>query len=153
MPYRGFKSSTMFWARLLIEQRRLGYNHSLYQCNIARALRHHPIHLLPEGLSVLTETNACLSKPRFEHSWPWNIPLSWRNLHYQDTATVWVCSIRQHGYRETQMLCINLKHFRILPCPCLFWGLVTLTTICLGIVISGLSSLVKTNQISYPNWS
>lgn len=47
-PYRGFKSSTIFLARLLTEQRRLGYNHSLYQCNIARALRHHPIHLLPE---------------------------------------------------------------------------------------------------------
>ena len=90
-------SSTIFLARQLIEQRRLGYNHSLYQCNIARALRHHPIHLLPEVWrrdihSVLTETYACLSKPRFEHSWPWNIPLSWRNLHYQDTATVRVCS-------------------------------------------------------------
>ena len=35
-----------------------------------------------------------------------------------------------------------IGHFRVLPCPFLFCGLVTLTSIRLGIVISGLSSSV-----------
>ena len=47
----------------------------------------------------------------------------------------------------------RIGHFRVLPCLCLFCDLVTLTSICLGIVISGLSSSVSTKQFFNTKWT
>ena len=42
-----------------------------------------------------------------------------------------------------------IGHFRVLPFQCLFCGLVTLTSICLGIIIFGLSSFISVKKYNF----
>ena len=44
-----------------------------------------------------------------------------------------------------------IGHFRVHPCPCLFCVLVVLTSICLGIVISGYPRQCKQNKFLMQN--
>ena len=61
------------------------------------------------------------------------------NLFYL-LRCVELCSCKLTNLMGTNKFTIG--HFRVLPCPCLFCGLVTLTSIHLDLIISGLSSSV-----------